>query len=138
MKQALSLLALIICFPLNAAVGESLFVEAESFDSAAGWKLDTQFIHEVGSPYLLAHGLGRPVEDATTEVTFPKAGTYRVFVRTKDWVARWGAEGQPGRFQLLVNNRPLEATFGTVGAGLALAGWWVSHGRRHGCDAYSA
>ena len=27
-----------------------------------GWKLDTQFIETMGSPYLLAHGLGQPVD----------------------------------------------------------------------------
>lgn len=99
--------------PANAA---DLLVEAESFDAWGGWKLDTQFIREMGSPYLLAHGLGRPVEDAVTTVKFPQAGKYRVFVRTKDWVARWKAEGQPGRFQVLVDGQPLSETFGTQGA----------------------
>jgi hypothetical protein len=94
----------------------TVLVEAESFADHGGWSLDTQFIREMGSPYLLAHGLGRPVADATTTVTFPAAGTYRVFVRTKDWVARWQAPGTPGRFQLLVNGGPLPTTFGTEGA----------------------
>ena len=98
------------------AFADSILVEAESFTNHGGWKLDTQFIQEMGSPYLLAHGLGRPVDDATTTVTFPSAGTYHVFVRTKDWVKRWNAPGQPGRFQLLVDNRPLKETFGTEGA----------------------
>ena len=39
-----------------------------------------------------------------------------MFVRTKDWVARWKAPGQPGRFQLLVDGQPLPTTFGTKGA----------------------
>ena len=79
--------------------GQSLFLEAESFAEHGGWKLDTQFIDEMGSPYLLAHGLGKPVEDATAKVKFPQAGKYHVFVRTKDWVARWDAPGAPGKFQ---------------------------------------
>jgi len=99
--------------PSSAA---TILVEAESFADHGGWSLDTQFIREMGSPYLLAHGLGRPVADATTTVTFPTAGTYRVFVRTKDWVARWQAPGTPGRFQVLVNGTPLDATFGTQSA----------------------
>ena len=65
---------------------------------------------------MLAHGLGRAVEDATTTIEFPEAGTYRVFVRTKDWVARWKVEGPPGRFQLSINDQPLKETFGTKGA----------------------
>ena len=114
MRSLFSLLLLgLIGTPVHA---ESVLVEAESFENHGGWKLDTQFIHEMGSPYLLAHGLGRPVDDAKTTVQFPAAGTYHVFVRTKDWVARWNAPGQPGRFQLLVDNRPLDETFGTRGA----------------------
>ncbi len=112
-----SLLSLLLVALLSTSVrAESVLVEAESFENHGGWKLDTQFIHEMGSPYLLAHGLGRTVDDAKTTVQFPAAGTYHVFVRTKDWVARWKAPGQPGRFQLLVNDRPLDETFGTRGA----------------------
>ena len=98
------------------ASAATVLVEAESFANHGGWSLDTQFIQQMGSPYLLAHGLGKPVSDATMKVTFPAAGTYRVFVRTKDWVARWNAPGAPGKFQLLVNGSPLAETFGTKGA----------------------
>jgi hypothetical protein len=70
----------------------------------------------MGSPYLLAHGLGKPVEDASGHIKLTSTGNYRVFVRTKDWVARWGAPGQPGRFQVLINGKPLTTTFGTEGA----------------------
>lgn len=93
-----------------------VLVEAESFADHGGWKLDTQFIREMGSPYLLAHGLGRPVADATTQVAMPAAGEWYIWVRTKDWVARWQAAGMPGQFQLLVDGRPLEASFGSEGA----------------------
>ncbi len=102
--------------PVAAADATTLLVEAESFTNPGGWKLDTQFLHEMGSPYLLAHGLGTPVADATTTITVPAAGSYRVLVRTKDWVARWQAPGTPGRFQLIVNGTPLTAEFGTEGA----------------------
>ena len=98
------------------ASAATIVVEAESFADHGGWSLDTQFIQQMGSPYLLAHGLGKPVADATTKVVFPSAGTYRVFVRTKDWVARWNAPGTPGKFQVLVNGTPLTETFGTKGA----------------------
>jgi hypothetical protein len=98
-----------------AAASPRLLREAESFRNAGGWSLDTQFIEIMGSPYLLAHGLGQPVADATTTATLPAAGKYRVWVRTKDWVAHWGAPGTPGRFQVLVNGQPLAETFGTKG-----------------------
>ncbi len=91
-------------------------VEAESFRDFGGWVLDQQFMDQMGSPYLLAHGLGKPVKDATTTVAFSQAGRYRVFVRTKDWVAPWKAPGAPGRFQLVVDGKTLEPVFGIEGA----------------------
>lgn len=93
-----------------------ILVEAEGFAQRGGWVVDAQFMDVMGSPYLLAHGLGRPVGDATTEINVPESGAYRVWVRTKDWVAQWKAPGAPGRFQLFVNDRPLDADFGAQGA----------------------
>ena len=105
----------VFCFMavVSQAWAGQLLVEAESFETPGGWKLDTQFIETMGSPYLLAHGLGRPVKPATTKIEFPEVGTYTVFVRTKDWVARWGATGAPGKFQLAVGDMTLNHTFGT-------------------------
>lgn len=110
------LAAALACVAAGAAGAVTVLVEAESFQDRGGWEVDTQFIESMGSPYLLAHGLGEPVKDAVTTVTLASAGTYRVFVRTKDWVARWKAQGAPGKFQVLVNNMPLAETFGTQGA----------------------
>jgi hypothetical protein len=90
-------------------------VEAESFKDHGGWSPDTQFIESMDSPYLLAHGMGDPVKDAVTVVKFPSTGSYRVWVRTMDWVARWNAPGTPGKFQLVVDGKPLAETFGTKG-----------------------
>ncbi len=94
----------------------SVLVEAEAFGHPGGWVVDPQFMDVMGSPYLLAHGLGRPVADAVTSVELPGPGTYRVWVRTKDWVAPWKAPGTPGRFQLLIDGQALGTTFGTEGA----------------------
>jgi hypothetical protein len=112
------ILAALLLFPLIAMAGQpaQVLVEAEGFKDYGGWSLDTQFTHIMGSSYLLAHGLGEPVNDATTTAKFPEAGKYKVLVRTKDWVAHWNAPGQPGRFQLIVNGKPLATTFGTEGA----------------------
>lgn len=107
-----SLLLFTSAFFLHA---EKILIETESFSDHGGWKLDTQFIREMGSPYLLAHGLGTPIEDATTSIEIKEGGSYQLFARTKDWVARWGAKGQPGRFQIIVNGNPVKATFGTQG-----------------------
>ena len=99
----------------TALAADQVFVEAESFREHGGWSLDTQFIDSMGSPYLLAHGMGDPVKDAATGVKFPSTGKYRVWVRTMDWVARWNAPGAPGKFQLVVDGKPLAETFGTKG-----------------------
>jgi hypothetical protein len=45
----------------------------------------------------------------------PVAGRYRIWVRTRDWVAHWKVAGAPGRFQLTVNGVALRAVFGTEG-----------------------
>ncbi len=111
------LLAPILLFaPVALFAADQLLVEAESFSDSGGWVLDTQFIESMGSPYLLAHGLGAPVKDASTTVSFPSAGKYKVFVRTKDWVARWKAPGVPGKFEVVVGGKALPVQFGTKGA----------------------
>jgi hypothetical protein len=90
--------------------------EAEQFADLGGWVVDQQFMDQMGSPFLLAHGLGVPVRDATSAVNFSGPRSYHVWVRTRDWVAPWKAPGAPGRFQLLLNGQPLRTTFGTEGA----------------------
>ncbi|MFW6169644.1 MAG: FAD-dependent oxidoreductase [Planctomycetota bacterium] len=102
---------------VQAASGRhAVLVEAEAFDDHGGWVDDSQFMDQMGSSFLLAHGRGVPVADATTRVRLPAPGTYHVWVRTRDWVASWDAPGQPGRFKLSVDGKKLDATFGTEGA----------------------
>jgi hypothetical protein len=86
----------------------NILIEAEDFASYGGWVLDSQFETQMGSPYLLAHGLGRPVADATTVVVVAQAGEYEVWVRAKDWVPGH----HPGRFTLSINAVALETEFG--------------------------
>ena len=94
---------------------KTVFIEAESFADKGGWGIDTQSVDLVGSPYLIAHGWGNPVADARTNVTFPGAGEYRVFARTRNWVAPWTPEYAPGKFQIAVNGKKLATEFGTNG-----------------------
>lgn len=108
------LLLLAVIAPFAHAQQPSIWVEAESFEYTGGWVVDQQFMDQMGSPFLLAHGMGVPVSDAHTTVNVEQAGPYHVWVRTRDWVAP--AQGAPGRFQLLINSKPMAATFGTEGA----------------------
>ncbi|MBQ3747885.1 MAG: pyridine nucleotide-disulfide oxidoreductase, partial [Kiritimatiellae bacterium] len=79
MKKLIMLAAMAFAFSGKA---ETIIVEAESFKDWGGWVNDTQFMDQMGSPYLLAHGMGKPVADAKT--TFQaNGGKYNVWVRTK-------------------------------------------------------
>lgn len=89
-----------------------VLVEAESFDRRGGWVLDQQFMDQMGSPFLMAHGMGRPVEDASTSVAIPGKGVWHVYVRTWNWCSPWKTKEKPGRFQLSVNGTRLDNELG--------------------------
>lgn len=73
--------------------------------------MDPQFTEQMGSPYLLAHGIGTPVQDAKTTFEIKKNGNYHIWVRTKNWApGNWEA---PGKFQLIVDNKILVQILGT-------------------------
>lgn len=107
---------IVLVFGISTSSAQTVLVEAESFQDHGGWVVDQQSMDQMGSPFLLAHGLGTPVDDATTVVQIPAAGEYRVLVRTRDWVAPWKVPGAPGKFQLLVDGKALPTTFGIEGA----------------------
>ena len=86
-----ALVPIILCLGLSRLAAQTL-VEAETFKDKGGWVLDNQFMSLMGSPFLLAHGMGEPVRDAVTTVALPAAGTYKVWARTRDW-APYAATG---------------------------------------------
>tara|TARA_R110000868_G_scaffold1647_4_gene13294 strand:+ start:19249 stop:21045 length:1797 start_codon:yes stop_codon:yes gene_type:complete len=92
------------------SLAQDLLLEAESFDNTGGWLVDPQFVEQVGSPYLLAHGLGATVQNASTEVKFAKNGNYNIWVRTVNWVpGNWQA---PGQFKLKINGTLMDKPLG--------------------------
>ena len=113
MKNLKIILFLTFICSMSSTLFSQVLVEAESFSNKGGWVVDQQFMDQMGSPFLMAHGLGKPVTDASTKVIFPKTGTYNVFVRTRNWVGYWSDKETPGRFNLIINNKPLKVTFGT-------------------------
>ena len=125
MKKSIKALVCALLTAGTVQADSTVLVEAENFKDLGGWGLDQQFMDVMGSPFLLAHGLGTPVSDATTTVKFEEMGSYKVWVRTRDWVGTWKkvntpetkkAYGTPGKFQLFVNGTAQSTTFGTEGA----------------------
>jgi len=111
MKKIFFGLVVLFSFALCNGKNSSLLVEAESFEEKGGWVVDPQFVEQMGSPYLLAHGLGTPVENAKTNIRFAETGNYYVWVRTMNWAP--GNREAPGIFRLIINNKEVEKDLGT-------------------------
>ena len=120
-----ALITLLLLLSLGTVRAADLFVEAESFSHKGGWVVDQQFMDLMGSPYLLAHGMGEPVDDAYTEVTFPEKGEYYVYVRTYNWTSPWKKGEGPGKFSLSVGGKKLASPLGTEGT----AWMWQAAGK---------
>lgn len=110
-----NVLLLVLCIIIHPLRAADLWVEAEAFAKKGGWVVDQQFMEQLGSSYLMAHGMGKPVADATTEVEFPEAGTYYGYVRTFNWTSPWFKGAGPGKFSLAINGRTVGAELGTSG-----------------------
>ena len=76
-----------LSLPASCLAADDIVVECEQFADRGGWSMDSQFIDEMGSSYLLAHGVGVPVRDAVTRIAISAPGEYSVFARTKNWTA---------------------------------------------------
>ena len=100
---------------LNVNLKGQILVECENFDHKGGWVVDQQFMDQMGSPYLMAHGWGIPVGDASTRISIPEDGRYNVFVRTYNWTSPWYEGEGPGQFKLIVNRKPLPVVLGNSG-----------------------
>lgn len=92
--------------------GNSILITAASFAQYGGWVLDSQFFDLIGSSYLLAHGLGNVVNDASHIFVVENQGDYNIFVRTRNWTAYWSDAPTPGRFELFIDDKSV-GIFGT-------------------------
>jgi hypothetical protein len=102
-----------ILLSIHASAQNHVFVETESFENKGGWVIDQQSFVVMGSSYLMAHGMGRPVKDATTTVKFPKKGKYHMWVRTKDWAP---FPKGPGKFEIKLDGKTVNQVFGSSGS----------------------
>lgn len=102
-----------------------IFIEVESFENLGGWTVDQQSIEVIGSSYVMAHGLGNPVADATSTFNAKEQGEYDVYVLTRDWTAVWGVKDSAGKFNLKIDGETLSETLGTASANWA----WQKAGR---------
>jgi len=93
---------------VDAAEPSVVWIEAESFDDVGSWSRDTQHVDVMGSVYLLATGLGNPVDDAVTEAAIPVDADYQLWVRCRDWLP----SHSPGRFRVSVDGRESTTAFG--------------------------
>lgn len=92
-----------------------IFLEAESFKNLGGWVVDQQSMETIHSSYVMAHGMGVPVEDAFTEIYAENCAEYNVWVLTRDWTSVWNVKESAGKFKLLIDGAELENTLGTNG-----------------------
>ncbi len=108
-------IAIYLCLIFIPSEAKHIIIEAESFKNTGGWKIDQQFMDVMGSPYLIAHGMGEKVEDAYTDVHASSQGMYAVYVRTFNWTSPWHKGKGPGAFRLSVNGKNMERTVGQTG-----------------------
>lgn len=105
-------LFLVVQIVYNFSTAQSILIEAESFDDPGGWVVDPQFVEQMGSPYLMAHGMGFPVKNAKTEFRVDQKGEFHVWVRSKNWApGEWEA---PGRFQISIDGNTMPETLGVT------------------------
>ena len=88
-----------------------VWIEAEDFADKGAWKVETQFTHLMGSAYLIAPGVLKPIGAAKTSFDVPKGGRFAVWARCKDWVP----EHHPGRFAVALDGRRLPNVLGASG-----------------------
>ena len=100
---------------LESKESPEIWLEAEAFENKGGWVVDQQFMDQMGSPYLMAHGMGVPVADAVTTIDVSEKGKYTIYVRTYNWTSPWYDGEGPGKFRVKVNGKFVGAAVGSKG-----------------------
>ena len=90
----------------------SVFIPAASFSGRGGWIVDSQFFPQSRYSFLLAHGLGKPVDDAWTDFNIVHEGLYNVWVRTRNWTGNSGNGRIRGLFEAMIDGKSSGVVFG--------------------------
>lgn len=90
----------------------SILLLTNFFNRKGGWVPDSQFLIQNNTIPVMAHGIGKPVEDAVSSFDVPEDGKYNVWVRTRDWTKRWSRKGSAGIFNVLLDGKALDTVFG--------------------------
>lgn len=72
---------------------QKIWIDALEFENKGGFIPDTQFVREMGQGYLLANGVGTPIEPASTMFTVDSDSKYRIYIRTKNWNNEYTPDG---------------------------------------------
>ncbi len=116
LMKARTIFVAALLLTVSAVRADELWIEAEAFADKGGWVVDQQFMDQMGSSYLLAHGLGSPVAEASTTIQVPRTTRYNVWVRTFNWTAPFFAGEGPGKFRVKIGGRTLKNLCGAVGS----------------------
>ena len=99
----------------NRTLDKDLLLSTTAFDNVGGWTKDSQFVLTMGGAYLLAHGLGKPVADATTTFQVANNGRYHVYAYTFNWVSPWHEDMAPGTFHITIDGNQESESLGNTG-----------------------
>ncbi len=72
---------------------EKIWIDAAAFDNYGGFVLETQFVREMGQSYLMANGTGIAVAPASVTFKVNEGGSYRFYIRTKNWCEEHAPDG---------------------------------------------
>ncbi len=72
---------------------QRIWIDALHFENKGGFIPDTQFVREMGQGYLLANGVGMPIEPASTAFEVKEESKYRIHIRTKNWNNEFSPDG---------------------------------------------
>ena len=84
---------------------KDLLLSTISFDDNGSWVRDSEFFLQLGTGYLLAHGLGERCKNAKTTFYAENSGSYHIFAYTYNWVAPWHKDMFPGEFRVVLKEQ---------------------------------